>query len=182
MIYTPPILTSTRMLSKTQLQRHLSSPAVRRQPLMSSVVLTKENAANGIPLQLATLHKRFADVTEKMNQMSEHVDVLTEKMDAIENMLLKRNIAAPAPVQAPVLGMPLAAGAVRSGYQIPQAKAQAQAQAPRQSKIDDWMTVSRVTTAGVPSIPVVRSSPVVVVGQVAHGQAGAGNDDDDAKK
>ena len=145
---------------------------------MSSVVLTKENAANGIPLQLATLHKRFADVTEKMAQMSEHVDVLTEKMDAIENMLLKRNIAAPAPVQAPVLGMPLAAGAVRSGYQIPQAKAQAQA--PRQSKIDDWMNVSRAT-AGVPSIPVVRSSPVVVVGQAAHGQAGAGNDDD-AKK
>ena len=170
------------MLSKTQLQRHLSSPAVR-QPRMSSVVLTKENAANGIPLQLATLHKRFADVAEKMNQMSEHVDVLTEKMDAIENMLLKRNIAAPAPVQAAApVGMPLAAGAVRSGYQIPQAKAQAQAQAPRQSKIDDWMTVSRVTTAGVPSIPVVRSSPVVVVGQVAHGQAGAGNDDDDAKK
>ena len=145
---------------------------------MSSVVLTKENAANGIPLQLATLHKRFADVAEKMNQMSEHVDVLTEKMDAIENMLLKRNIAAPAPVQAAApVGMPLAAGAVRSGYQIPQAP---RAVAPRQSKIDDWMNVSRAT-AGVPSIPVVRSSPVVVVGQAAHGQAGAGNDDD-AKK
>ena len=165
------------MLSKTQLQRHLSSPV--RQPRMSSVVLTKENAANGIPLQLATLHKRFADVTEKMAQMSEHVDVLTEKMDAIENMLLKRNIAAaPAPVQAAApVGMPLAAGAVRSGYQITQAP---RAVAPRQSKIDDWMNVSRAT-AGVPSIPVVRSSPVVVVGQAAHGQAGAGNDDD-AKK